>query len=303
MSVSVPSLHRVRTIFTIVKGIGKGSSFQMVSDKIVIGRDRTNDICIRDPRSSRRHALIEQVAGTLRVRDLSSQNGIMLNGTPCKTAQLNHRDVISIGDTDIQLQIGESAELMEEKSTRVMKSEKKKGNRVIFYIIVFALAYGTYLLLKNQKMKNNDYGLTTDRVLEAQTEAAKKYTRDILRSKMISGRLSRQFREAQSNYIRGFREYQQENYSAAIQSFSAALAIFPKHKLANKYLDFATKRLFELAQEYLTDADIYFESGRYEMSRSSYENVMNLINDRNNKTYQFAKERIKTIELIVKDRY
>jgi len=67
----------------------------------VIGRDPTCDLVLNDPKSSRRHAVVESGPGGLVIRDTGSANGISVNGKKTDRAVLKVGDVFRIGDVDI----------------------------------------------------------------------------------------------------------------------------------------------------------------------------------------------------------
>ena len=64
---------------------------------LTIGRRTTNDIIIDNLAVSGFHARIDCSGGTLRLEDLKSKNGTMVNGAPVSEMQLNNRDTITIG--------------------------------------------------------------------------------------------------------------------------------------------------------------------------------------------------------------
>ncbi|MCC7369143.1 MAG: FHA domain-containing protein, partial [Chloroflexi bacterium] len=66
-------------------------------DIVTIGRDDGNDLVLRDPRVSRRHALVRRLGQTFRVEDLGSTNGIFVNGRRVDRADLRPGDLIQVG--------------------------------------------------------------------------------------------------------------------------------------------------------------------------------------------------------------
>ncbi|HUZ18593.1 MAG TPA: FHA domain-containing protein [Spirochaetia bacterium] len=74
---------------------------------IRIGRDDKNDVVISDdPLVSRRHAVIENVDGEYRLKDLGSTNQTYLNNNPLpaeKSVVVKSGDIITIGHTQLQL--------------------------------------------------------------------------------------------------------------------------------------------------------------------------------------------------------
>ncbi|NBQ24049.1 MAG: FHA domain-containing protein, partial [Verrucomicrobia bacterium] len=64
-----------------------------------IGRTQASDICLPNPRVSRRHAMIQKESNDqLWLIDSDSRNGTLINGRRVTTPmRLNHLDVIQIG--------------------------------------------------------------------------------------------------------------------------------------------------------------------------------------------------------------
>ena len=71
-------------------------------ESATVGRAPSNDIIIGDPATSGRHARIELRAGNYWISDLGSTNGTLVNGEPIIDKQLDHGDVISIGQNTIR---------------------------------------------------------------------------------------------------------------------------------------------------------------------------------------------------------
>ena len=64
-----------------------------------VGRDEENDLQLYDQRISREHARIDYIDGQYVVTDLSSANGVYINGKLIDTpAVLRHGDLIEIGN-------------------------------------------------------------------------------------------------------------------------------------------------------------------------------------------------------------
>jgi hypothetical protein len=71
-------------------------------ESATVGRAPSNDIIIGDPATSGRHARIELRGGNYWISDLGSTNGTLVNGEPIIDKQLDHGDVISIGQNTIR---------------------------------------------------------------------------------------------------------------------------------------------------------------------------------------------------------
>ena len=67
----------------------------------LIGRGTANDLIVIEREVSRRHALIDYIAGVFFIEDLNSKNGTQVNGERTSRALLRSGDVVSVGQVDI----------------------------------------------------------------------------------------------------------------------------------------------------------------------------------------------------------
>lgn len=76
----------------------------------VLGRDPACDVVLNDTKCSRRHAVLEDGAEGVAVRDEGSANGIYLNGRKVEKAGLKPGDTLRLGDVQVTLlaEIGET---------------------------------------------------------------------------------------------------------------------------------------------------------------------------------------------------
>src|SRR5213596_4184337 len=77
-----------------------GTAHELVGDLITIGRAPDNMIVIRDPSVSSRHAQLQLVGETYRLKDLDSTNGTRVNGIPTTETALRFDDRIRFGAVD-----------------------------------------------------------------------------------------------------------------------------------------------------------------------------------------------------------
>lgn len=70
--------------------------FSIVAMRTTIGRDPGCDVVIDNAGISRLHAAVEVVGDSFVLRDCESQNGITLNGEPCREGRLVDGDVIGL---------------------------------------------------------------------------------------------------------------------------------------------------------------------------------------------------------------
>ena len=82
---------------------GTTHEVEVTGKVVVIGRDPTCDIVLSDDKCSRRHAIIEETAEGLVVRDTGSANGIHVNGRRLERSRLNPGDTVRLGDTVLEV--------------------------------------------------------------------------------------------------------------------------------------------------------------------------------------------------------
>ena len=82
----------------VINGERSGETFSLASGELSIGRDQTNDVCLHDPATSRRHCLVRGEGGRFRVVDLQSFNGTLVNGVHVQEQALENGDQIAVGD-------------------------------------------------------------------------------------------------------------------------------------------------------------------------------------------------------------
>ena len=88
----------------------KGRRLVIRQGPVTIGRDAECHIALDDDEVSRRHAVIEPGEDGVRIRDLGSMNGILINGNLVREARLKHNDTLEIGRTKIVYQLADAAE-------------------------------------------------------------------------------------------------------------------------------------------------------------------------------------------------
>jgi hypothetical protein len=80
--------------------------FDLGGAVISIGRASDNDVIVDDPEVSRHHCQLKLQHGAYSLADLGSRNGSWINGQPVSEVALGPGDVIRIGSTEIEFQVG-----------------------------------------------------------------------------------------------------------------------------------------------------------------------------------------------------
>lgn len=81
-----------------VEGATAGRIARIERDEVTVGRRPANDVVLSDPRVSRVHAVVRQVADTLVVTDLGSSAGTFVNGERVTgPTAVHHGDALAFG--------------------------------------------------------------------------------------------------------------------------------------------------------------------------------------------------------------
>ncbi len=287
----------------VQNGTDMGVVYQMAGDSLKLGRADDNDIIVKDNKCSRYHAVLEMKEHGLVIKNVSSNNRIFVDGLEVNETLLQPNAIIKLGDTEIQLFVSGLEALavapdMPADLAMPTAAPLKKKNP-LFYAYIAIAGIGLYLLLSDGATEAPDKALNDDGKIQTEIVEAQKITEQLQNLKYTSGRDSKQYLDAQEEYLKGFRDYREGNYSRSITSFQAALALYPKHELARKYEILSKRKLDESIQASMQEGNRYMEQGRYNEAISSYRNVMILIKSPDNLTYKEAKAKYDQAQAII----
>ncbi len=86
-------------LLSFVKGANQGTTFELVGDKIVVGRNQECTVVLNVPAVSREHAVIRRISGKFYIEDMKSRNGTFVNNKEVTTRTLlKDNDKIKICD-------------------------------------------------------------------------------------------------------------------------------------------------------------------------------------------------------------
>ncbi|MEJ2694504.1 MAG: FHA domain-containing protein [Candidatus Thiodiazotropha sp.] len=101
---------------------GEAQEFPLTGQRISIGRDEENLICLGDKSVSRHHATLQRVSSGFTIQDEGSTNGTRVNGRLISKQFLKHRDLIEIGKYHLRYLQPELEEVTEDtEKTTVMR--------------------------------------------------------------------------------------------------------------------------------------------------------------------------------------
>ena len=82
---------------SVLEGLERGHVIRNLQTPITIGREEVNDVQLNDERISRLHAKLQEDQGHVIFTDLSSTNGIRINGHPVQLRILRPGDHLQLG--------------------------------------------------------------------------------------------------------------------------------------------------------------------------------------------------------------
>jgi len=309
--VNAPQILPEKFLLEIIDGPDKGAQFQVFAGDIKIGRGETNDIVLNDPRCSREHAVLKISQQTVYIEDLGSQHGIIVDGQKGARAFISNGSKVTVGGTTFLFKrvASKPSPLLNEmtmsnntsKVPDFFQSIAQDPKKMRFYIILGGAVIAALLLFSgvNSVKKQVSKPLSTD----DEIENSRKRREALMKQQLESGKASRQYLDAQAAYTKGLRDYREGLYKSAVTSFNAALAIYPEHPTARRYLRLAQLKLDEQIQLILQEGNRFMDQGRYQNAKASFYEVMSLVNDPENKIYQEAKEKYNECVVILRESF
>lgn len=164
--------------------------------------------------------------------------------------------------------------------------------RARFYGIVAVIGLVLWFLLSpsNKKEVKDPNSFRTSELALADVREAEKLNTELLNTRKEKYDTV-QYRRAQENFIRGFRDYQQGQYGRAREAFQVVLNLDPENELAKRYYHLSKIKFDELVKFNMIQGNRYREKKNWRMCQSSYSVVMTMLqNRRDDPTFKEAKQ-------------
>lgn len=323
----------LETRWTIASGSMKGAVRAMAQSQFTIGRAPECEFIIaNDPKCSRRQAGVRVSSRGCEITTLNDKNPVLVNGREIETVLLNDGDRVTLGDTEVTFNIGNEVQVESFRPALAAPTQlasvpqmtpydsmnmppngrprsssrsqaKAEGNSKRFLIYgVIALVVG-YLIFSDNKKKKEDFGLRTEQQMTADIESATKIkeARENENAKRLDPSMAS--RQAQENYVRGFRDYRKGQYERSLENFQACLALDPNHILCNRYIRLSQRKFNEMIQYYVLLGRKYRDQNQFASCRSAFRNVMVMVKDANNETYKLAKANYEACNAFIEGRF
>lgn len=301
------NLNQYHFFIQIIDGAGKGQSFRIFPPRVVIGRGPECNIQINDNKVSRVQFEIHFKPEGLVIEDKALKGTTVVNKKSVQTHILQHKDIIHIGDTQIQFNIHDpqaqitganrNFEVIQGQGKSTDAEKKQKSPMFYFLAVVILLLVG--LLLVTSTETKEPIKLKTQEEIQKEIEESEKIKNDILqRQSQISALQQESKKEAQKHFIRGFRDYQNEQYSRSLEAFRTSLSLDPDHTMSKRYKTLANKKRQELIDHQMELGEKYRSKQMYDRCAAAFESVLYIINNRKVNKYQLAREKMLECQLL-----
>ena len=161
-----------------------------------------------------------------------------------------------------------------------------------FYMIVAVIGLAAWFIMSPSKNKNakDPNAIRTSSITMQDVADAEKRTQELMTVKKEKYD-SIQYRRAQENFVRGFRDFQQGQYARAREAFQVVLNLDPDNELAKRYYHLSKIKFDELVKFNMIQGNRYREKKNWRMCQSNYSNVMTMLQNRkDDPTYKEAKQ-------------
>lgn len=179
--------------------------------------------------------------------------------------------------------------------------QKSDSGRVRFYGIVLVIGLVFYWLMSSNNAQKKELTFRSTEQIEKDIEASREELKEFAARKEKLDNV--QFKRAQENYIRGFRDYKQGNYGRARESFQVVLNLDPDNELAKRYYQLARLKFDEMVKFHMLQGNRYREKKNWRMCKSSYFNVMTMVANNQDPVFKEAKQYYDQCSLAQEGRY
>lgn len=285
----------------IVRGKPANAAYCLLAESVLIGRDDSCDIVIDDNRASRRHVNLVWQKDHYVAQDLGSVNGFLVNGKRVKNAKLDPGDVLTVGDTEIEVvEVGKVQALRSSKKSPEQKKkdaqQKKNKNLVLFGVLMIL-----YVAFSPDENAKTIRGSVSHSFVEepVRKPRLKKKDANLLIQETLPDYVPETDQEKSANrfFLAGRREYSARNFRRAITAFETALTIDADHELAKVYLKLSKRDLESELTSNFVSAKRAYKAFRWDEAKMYLDNIKKLLEaEPDHPSYKKAEELIGDIE-------
>lgn len=322
MSSAIAISSAVETKWTVVRGPMKGVVRLMSLTQFSIGRSTDCEfVIVNDPKCSRKHVIILVTANGIEAISQNENNLALVNGKEVDRARLRDGDILTLGETEVQFNVTNTHQTaqshlavarpyqgqpaMQPISSQGMprRSSRKPKSSSARLVIYFLVGLFFLWIFTGKKQKTPAIDIRTDQKIQADIEAANKLKEqgEAAAAKKLDNSVTA--RQAQEQYVSGFRDYQKGQFERSLTHFQACLALYPDHVLCNRYIRLAQRRLNELIQIEVLLGRKYRDQNQYRACMAAFQNVTSMVKDANSPIYKEALANFNACKSFVEGRF
>lgn len=284
-----------RFFLKINKGHERGAIFQLSSGEVLLGRDPSNHIQLKnDSKISRHHVRLIFNNGGYTVQDITKNNFIVVNGIKTKQVELKGNEIIQIGDHILQFVESDPKSKAAAAAQNNPNKPAANPNRLRMILVAIAVCGAAYYFTMPapQKSKSNFKieNFESDTKSERRIDSIEDTIKDLDKKLQESNYFSENGRNAQAIFIQGKRDFDRGNFFYARDAFGAVLSIDPSHAEARRMLRLSVQYSEDLLEKQFKDGLANKDAGRFEVCKSAMKNIINLISDPENSRHREAKK-------------
>ena len=176
-----------------------------------------------------------------------------------------------------------------------------RNPKTTFYAIVVVLGLAFVWLMTSEPTKKKELTFRSAEQIEKDIETSREDLKEFQARREKLDNV--QYRRAQENYIRGFRDYKQGNYGRARESFQVVLNLDPDNELAKRYYQLAKIKFDEMVKFHMLQGNRYREKKNWRMCAASYFNVMTMVSNNQDPVFKEARQYYNECTLAQTGRY
>lgn len=257
-----------------------GTLLSVAAEWVRFGRADDNDLVVRDPTISRYHINFYVKDGELIAEDAGSQNGFLVNGRPAAGAiTLNHGDRLTVGASEFK--IAKDGVLEPSPSTYKAKVDSVPiyastsgdapadgSKRRQVYLIAAVVVLFAIVLSKDDKKK-----VPVESPAPLTALPSDGYKIDTYRKKSLSEI------ESQAKFHVAKRDFDNGNYSRALNGFKDALTLNPENDEARDYTSQSEARLKSEIDDILAQSLKYMETLQYGRAKALAAQILTILSE------------------------
>ena len=309
-------------VFRILSGPHKGKQFRLLSTEISLGSDPSCDVVFKNNlKCSPLHARVRRVKGICSIESLDQKNLVLVNKVPCKQRILSSNDKVRIGNVDMlfveqaalpspvlpgNIQgTGNTQGTGGVQGTGAGAGKKPNSTKplkpVSWLALLAVLAVAGYFLFLDEEkpaQERKTLELRTETQVKEELEALEEKAKKFAEEK----NLSFSEKQAQSAFIKGFRDYGKGYFFRALKMFEHCLMVYKDNPLCLSYSRKSKTQIEKLIQKKVRLGKAYKENKQYEACRAVFKSVELMIQDLKNPVLKEARQNRKICEIQLKNR-